>query len=158
MDYVYFNCILSEPTITTVGNYAYTFRCTVTCDAPWAWEWPQTYSVGKIANNGTFEFDNISDDNYYMYPKISFTTTGTSCGIINVTDKNNGPTFKDLIAGETITMDSDRCILTSSRDVLRLSNMTGCFLRLVPGVNTIKITGGINSMTIEYQNARKVIG
>ena len=86
MESVYFNCILNNPTITTVGNFAYTFKCDVTCDAPWAWEYPKSASYGPFDVEGTFTFNNISDDNYYMLP--TFTVTLSSACLVSLCVSN----------------------------------------------------------------------
>ena len=36
--------------------------------------------------------------------------------------------------------------------------MTGILPRLVPGLNKLQVIGGVDNITIDYQNARKVSG
>ena len=156
---VYFNCILNNPTITTVGNYAYSFKCEVTYDAPWAWEYPKQEEYGPYVGAGNFLFNNISDDNYYMKPiwTISLSDNTESFQINNITDGSNC-SFSGLLPNEIITIDSNRCIITSSTGLLRLGNMTGTLPRFLPGQNNIQIVGDVTSVVINYQNARKVSG
>lgn len=160
MESVYFNCILNNPTLTTVGNYAYTFKCDVVCDAPWAWEFPKSESFGPFLTEGTFKFNNISDDNYYMKPVfvIEIGNNADSFQLLNQSDGNKGCTFNDLSPGETLTIDSDKYIVTSNTGLLRVGNMTGILPRLVPGMNTFQVIGSTEKITINYQNARKVSG
>ena len=160
MESVYFNCILNNPTVTTVGNYAYTFKCDVVCDAPWAWEYPKTESFGPFLVEETFDFNNISDDNYYMFPifTVKIGSNSNSFELINKTDGNKGCSFVGLSPSETLTIDSNKYIITSSTGLLRVGNMTGTLPRLVPGMNTFQVLGSPESITISYQNARKVSG
>lgn len=160
MESVYFNCILNNPTITTVGNFAYTFKCDVTCDAPWAWEYPKSASYGPFDVEGTFTFNNISDDNYYMLPTFTVTLSSSEdeFQLLNQTDNNKGCTFTGLSPKETLTIDSSRYLITSSTGLLRVGNMTGILPRLVPGLNKLQVIGSVDDITIDYQNARKVSG
>lgn len=160
MDNVYFNCILNNPTVTTVGNYAYYMTCDVVCDAPWAWEFPKKYSYGPFTVEGSFVHNNTSDNNYYTMPKITVQISdyGNTFQITNITDNNSSCGFTNLSPSEILTIDSERAIIKSSTGLLRVGNMTGTMPRLLPGVNIIKIIGSISNITIEYQNARKVSG
>lgn len=64
--------------------------------------------------------------------------------------------FTNLLAGETITVDCRRGIITGSSGLLRADNFDGIFFRLLPNLNEIKISGMINYLKITYKNARKV--
>lgn len=158
MDDIYFNCILNEPTVTTVGNFAYEIKCTVICDAPWAWEYPKTQTFGPFNVEGTFNFDNTSDDNYYMFPTMTVTLSdhSNSFQIINTTDNSSTCTFTGLSPSEVLTINSDKYIISSSTGLLRVANMSGILPRMVPGYNNFQVNGTINSIVISYQNARKV--
>lgn len=156
---VYFNCFLTNPTLTTVGNYAYSFKCDVICDAPWAWEYPKEVNYGPFVGAGNIVFNNISDDNYYMRATwvITLDDNTTSFQINNLTDSSSC-TFINLSPNEVITIDSSRSIIKSNTGLLRVGNMSGILPRFVPGQNEIQIVGDISNINITYQNARKVSG
>lgn len=164
MDNVYFNCILTEPTLTTVGNFAYSFKCSVVCDAPWAWEFPKTYTFkstpNKIINWSALKFINTSDNNYYTYPLITLQTTinGGVVNFTNVTDNNIGFSISGMLSNEIITIDCEKCIIKSNMRQNMLNYFTGTFVRLVPNLNTLSISGEIDNVKITVNNARKVSG
>lgn len=160
MDDVYFNCILSNPKAITVGNFAYMFRCTVTCDAPWAWGNWHTTSFGPIVDSQIIEYENTSDNNFYTFPLIEvvLSNTGASFSITNITDNNSFTSFSSLLQNETITIDSDRSIIKSSTGLRRFSNFKGNMPRLLPGFNKLQIDGDIEKLSITMRDAKKVTG
>lgn len=157
---VYFNCILTNPVVTTVGNFAYYFRCDVICDSPWAWGAPTKLTFNKPTSGSSFIINNTSDNNYYTYPNIVITVSqsGNSVVLTNQTDNNQTFSITGLSANEVLTINSERNIITSSTGLSRFQNMTGFFPRLLPGINSLKITGNISSIVFEFDNARKVSG
>lgn len=159
MENIYFNCILNNPTVTYVGNFAYSVSCEVTCDAPWGWEFEKTEKFGPFVSEGTILFNNISDNNYYMFPMIEVKLSENSnrFTLKNTTD-NSEISFTDLLSEEIIYIDSQRNIIKSSEGIYRIGNMKGIFPRFVPGINKIELTGGIKYIKITYKNARKVSG
>ena len=157
---VYFNCILTSPEITTVGNFAYSFKCKVTCDSPWAWEPSQTFNYTISSSPTTINFDNTSDNNYYTYPIVVFTasSSGGSVTMTNTTDNNSTFTMSNITADELITMNGEYYMLQSSKQLNHVDDLSGNFLRLLPGMNVITVSGNLVSMSITYQPARKVTG
>lgn len=155
---VYFNCLLMSPEIGTYGNYPYSITCTVLCDSPFAWEEPRTYKYGPVVTEATIIHENMQDDNYYTFPVVEFQLTGNSTDVTftNITDNNSYMKFTNLLAGETITVDCKRGIITGNSGLLRADNFDGIFFRLLPNLNEIKISGMINYLKIIYKNARKV--
>lgn len=160
MDDVYFNCIMTNPEVTTIGNYAYTFKCDVVCDAPWAWGFPHTTTYGPFITEGTFSYNNTTDNNFYTYPEIVITLSSTGAGItlINTSDNNSTTTFDSLLQDEVLTINSDLSIIKSSTGLRRFSNFGGVMPRLVRGMNEFQVLGDIESISIIMQDAKKVIG
>lgn len=157
---IYFNCILTNPVNTTVGNNLYSFKCTVICDAPWAWECVKYQVHDNVANNSVITFINESDDNNYMKPILQFTLGSyeTSVSIKNLNDDDNGFTMTGLQPNETIYIDSDTCIIKSSTNLLRYDNFDGTHINFVPNINKLSINGNLSKLIICYQNARKIGG
>ena len=160
MQNVYFNCILTDPKLSTYGNLPYVFECTVICDAPWAWQEPITNNYGQFTYQKSIQFDNYQDDNYYMFPIIQFTLQANtySFTITNNQDNGRSMSFTSLTPGETITVDCRLGIITQSTGLLRYDNFQGDMFRLAPGINNIIVSQNLDSFSITYQNAIKVGG
>ena len=158
MDDMYFNCMLKNADIITIGNIPYGFTCTVECDAPWGWEFPRTsvFSTQEVETN--LQFYNSSDDSDYLYPIINFKldTSTTDVSVINLDDNNRASTFTGLLPSETIYINNDLEIITSSTGLNRLKNFNGKYFRFRQGLNRIRIIGGLTTASVTYQFARKV--
>jgi len=162
IDEVYFNGILTNVKDIYVGNIHQGFSCTMSCDSPWGWTFPKTITRpygGGIAND-TFTFYNDTDDADYLYPAITFTLNaiGDSFGLVNTTDDSRAFTFTDISALEVMTVDNSRQIVSSSTGLNRLGKFNKNWLRLLPGNNSLTLTGGVSEFTMTYQFARKIGG
>jgi hypothetical protein len=157
MSEVYFNCFLTDPQNISIGNLKYAFEATVICDSPWAWSYDKvfakTYSTDNV--DDTFIFVNESANCDYLYPEVSFTINSLGSGVTITNSSDNGRQF--IFAGisplETITIDNDRQILSSSTGLYRLSKFNLNWFRLLQGINNINILGGISSFTMNYKFA-----
>jgi phage-related protein len=163
LDGIYFNCFLTDPSDLYVANVNYAFSCTVTCDAPWGWEYPKTIThtySGSSIQNRSFTFNNLSDDLDYMYPTLSFTlnSLGGDFTLTNASDSSRIFKFTGLSAGETITVDNYRQIITSSTGLYRISNFNLNWFRLLSNLNNLSYVGAIDSFSMTYQEARKIGG
>lgn len=158
LDTVYFNCFLLNPTVTSVGNMPYSFTCKVVCDAPWAWEFPKRKTFSSSLFETDVVFYNDSDNTDYMYPYNEFTLNAltSSLKVVNYSDNGRIAEFVNLVPNETITLDNQKQIITSSTGLNRLGNFNKNWFRLVSGVNKLRIVGGLEASTMTYQNARKV--
>ena len=160
---VYFNCLLTNPTFNCVGNFAYSMTCHVICDSPFAWEEPQTVVKTNLTSQITFDINNTSDLNDYVYPIIKFTLSGTSTEF-QITNNSlkypngNVETFamSGLNVNEVITVNNDLGIVTSSMGLARYKNVSGTFFRMKPFLNNISVGSDLAKVEITYQNARRV--
>lgn len=164
LDGIIFNVIFTKASTKYVGNLNYALTLHAQCDAPWGFAYPQTltktYSGSAIVNE-TFDFYNESADADYLYPEITFFTSdiGTSFSLTNLTDDTTRAfSFTDISAGELMTVDCDRQIISSSTGLLRMPNFSRKFFRLLPKNNSLTMVGGITSFTMTYQFAKKVGG
>lgn len=162
---VYFNCIMTNPTFNCVGNFAYSMSCTVTCDSPFAWEEPRTITKKNIVGQQTFELNNTSNLNDYVYPKLKFVLSNTSNGFTLTNNSlkyaNGQPescSMTNLAPGETIEINCEYGIVTSDRGISRYQNFSGTFFRMKPFINNISIGNDLDQFQITYQNARRVSG
>jgi len=159
----YFNVILTKGEATYIGNLQYGFTAHAVCDAPWAWGFPQTiaktYSGGGITNEA-FVFNNLSANADYLYPTLAFTLNGVGNGvtITNYTDSSRAFIFTGLSPLETMTVNNELQLMTSSTGLYRLSKFNNNWLRFVPKYNSLRIVGGLSSYTLTYQFAKKVGG
>lgn len=154
MTNVYYNCILNDYKVVTFGNCAYAFECTVICDRPWALGNIKTYTYGL----GNVNHNNGSHTNRITLPKLTFTTIrpNASLSIVNLSNGNWETKFTGLSANETIVVDNQLQIITSSLGLRRLGNFNKHWLELLPKMNKLSITGDVENIKIEYSEIRKV--
>ena len=155
---IYYNCFLVDPKSVYIGNLGYAFEATVVCDSPWAWSYDKTFARAYTTDNidDNFVFVNESVNKDYLYPEISFTlnSLGSGITITNVTDNNRQFIFTGITPLEIITIDNDRQTLSSSTGLYRLSRFNLNWFRLLQGMNTINISGGVSSFTMNYKFAK----
>jgi phage-related protein len=159
----YLNCIFNNPQTLRVGNNIVGFTATVECDSPFSWEFPKsiTYSYSVPVVDSTVIFNNTSDDyGNYLYPSLVITmnTFGGSVSITNSDDTNRVFSFVTLSPSEIITINNDTQTISSSTGLKRLSNFNKHFLRLVPGVNHLRIQGNVLNIVMTTQFLAKKIG
>jgi phage-related protein len=162
LENVYFNVLITNATATYVGNQHYGWRCDIKCDSPFAYEYSNvtTRTGGAGILNETFNFNNLSATQDYTYPLLAFTTNGigTSFSITNAMDTSRIFLFDSISANETITVDNQRQIITSSLGLMRISRFNKNWLRLLPGINALTSVGGVTSYTITYTPFKKIGG
>lgn len=163
MEDIYFNCFLVDPQIVRVGNMIRGFDAKVICDSPFAYGMTKTATyTTNFASDQTFTIYNSSENLYYTYPTISFTITNAAnrrFTIKNTSDNNRIMEFTNLQINETITIDNDLQIVTSSTGLKRISNMSSPinFFRLLSGVNNIVVvSGGITNFTMSYTPLKRM--
>lgn len=163
LDGMWFNCFLTSPTTTYVGNLQYAFDCTVSCDSQFAYG-PTKTVTRTFTGDNVIDYDltlyNESSNDDYLYPNISFelNTVGNSFSITNLDDNDREFLFSDLQASETISVDNAKQIIVSDTGLHRLSNFNKKWLRLVPKTNRLHIESGIGTFTIIYNNRIKIGG
>lgn len=157
---VYFNCFLTDPKATYVGGVSYAFKCTVTCDAPWAWAFEKTKSFGPFSTESNFTINNTSNNLYYTYPfiELKLSQYETQVSLKNTTDNNTGFSFIGLQPSEILTIDCEKYIIKSNTGLLRLDNMSGSVVQLLNGINSFHIIGSVEYIKFTYRDARKVTG
>lgn len=126
------------------------FSVEVTCDAPFAWE-KEALEL-TLTGNDSVEITNTSDDNLskYIFPAIEyFPIEDSEFSIKNETD-NSEMKFENVLANDTITINSKGVITTESGlDVYATFNKH--FLRLAHGTNELTIKGkGTLKLTMMY--------
>ena len=162
---VYFRAILNDPKINRVGNLLQGLSFSVICDSPYAFRFPKTttYTYTTSIVDSTETFYNESDDTGdYLYPSslvITMNTEGGDITITNLDDSNRVVNFVNLSANEILTISSTYQTIESSTGLLRLSNSNKKFLRLVSGVNRLRVQGNVASVAMTNQFiAKKISG
>ena len=159
----YFNCIFTNMSPIYYHNKAYSFRCTIECDAPWAWEWEKTHRWNfSDSSINTKEIFNTSGSRNLIKPKVEFQLAGsnTSFQIINKSLNNLTMAFSGLMVGERIFVDCRTFEIKSiSRpDVYIVDKFNKIFFALRQGKNELEFRGVVDELTIKYQHALKVGG
>jgi len=164
---VYFNVIFTSAKNKYIGNIHQGITLNAECDAPFGFTEEKTYSCtvdgdGSITNS-TFNFDNQSDDTDYLYPSIVFQTNdiGTSVSLTNNTDEGRsfafgGIGYDPISVNETITVNNYNQTIVSDSGLRRLSKFNKKWFRLLPGINSLTLVGGLLSFQIVYKFARKI--
>ena len=103
-------------------------------------------------------FTNKSDNSDYLYPSLVITMNsfGGDVTITNSSDANRVFEITSLTAGEIITVDNDRGMLTSSLDLRRMGSFNKLWFRMPQGRNEFNISGNVESVVMSYDFARKV--
>lgn len=163
MQGVYFNAILNSPEIVRVGNQIFGFTCLVNCDSPFAYKFPKTttytYTDPSVVASEIF-YNGSDDKGAYLYPSLVITmnTFGGDISIENESDSSRTFSFTSLSAGEVITIDNSLQTMVSSTGLKRLSSFNKNYLRLVPGINRLNISGNVASIAMTTQFVAKKIG
>lgn len=160
MESMYFNCLLKNPQVRREGNLIVGYDATVFCDAPWGWGFEKTFYRAFTDLFNQFTIINSGGNNDYLYPHITVKmgVSGGNFNLFNVSEGNRATSFTGLAANETLTVDNDLNIITSSTGLKRLGNFNKLWFRLIPGKNIINILGNVASITIKYKVARKLGG
>ena len=164
MQQVYFNCFLQEPEIVRVGSIIKGFNCTVTCDSPFAYKFPQTTTYTYTADvvDETETYYNMSEDKgAYLHPEtmvITMNNLGGDVTITNESDNDRVVSFTGLLGDEVLTISPNYQTISSSSGLKRLSASNKKFLRLVPNKNVLRIQGSVASISMTNQFVVKKIG
>lgn len=149
---IWFRCMLLEPELVNFSGYNIGIKCKVSCNSSYAYTDEYTYNY-TLNGTQTINFNNFSDSDLYVYPTVQFVTSNlsTSFSMTNQSDGNRVFSFTGLNTNETVTVDNDKQIITSSTGLNRLSKFNLNFFRLVPNYNTLLVSGnGTFSLTLRF--------
>lgn len=157
---IFFKCMLINPKKVCIGKEVYGFSCDVYCAENYAWTDEFIYNYNITTPNQNIIFNNLSDlSDEYLYPYISFTTSSTTTNFSIKNNSDNGREFKftSILSNETITVDNEKQIITSSTINNRLNNFNLKWLRLVSGNNNLVINGN-GTMFFKMRFPKKIGG
>lgn len=162
----YLNCRFVDPERIENSSGVYGWKCTVQCDAPMGWEDPivftKTFESPSASMNTTFDLTTYNDSREYIYPIVKIVTgsTGGTIAISNTTDSttritgftNLNPNTTFYMYGETNSITNSSGATNNYYELFTKRN----FLRLLDGINRIKVQGDVKSIEITYQNMREL--
>ena len=158
----WFNCFMTEPEPQYIGNINYAFKCKIICDSPFAYSPTKTFTFGGSPSDYyAFDIYNHSSEDEYLYPFVSFTTDSgiSSFTIANIDDNLREFEFTGLtIPNETITINNDLQIITTTESIRRLPNFNLNWFRLLPRLNRLVIQGSVVSGYISFNERIKIGG
>ena len=137
-----YRCIVTGLECVEYGSVPWALRATITCDGPFAYRYPES-SMCSISGTSTVVIENNSCLAGYYKPKIVyFPNSGGSLKIVNVNDKRRAFELKDMPGSVSrVDIDNENCLITNDADLNLYKGFNFNFLRLVPGANTLEITG-----------------
>lgn len=165
---VTFNVIFTSAENVYVGNVQRGMILHAQCDAPYGFteEKSLAYNFGEdgsIIQNFSFNFDNQSDDTGYLYPTITFKTNaiGNYITLTNNTDGGRvfefgGTGYDSISPNETIVVNNYLQTIVSDSGFNRLSSFNKKWFRLMDGLNSLTLQGGLYSFEMDYKFARKI--
>ena len=154
-----FHAMVTGLKLIANGGLPTAFSAEITCDSPFAYRNPITYTSHLTSSGALLSIENESMTNGYFYPVFTVTMAGASfIQFVNTTDGNRTMrlgTVQNPIPSEsaTITIDCRNQIITASTGYNLYPGFNMKFLRLAPGTNSITITTdgtGTLSTTCEY--------
>lgn len=163
---LFYNCILKNITAIMGGTQTnqssgYSsgicgFSLTIECDSPFMWS--DEIVKHFDSTDDALTLNNKSHNKDYLYPKLTFKVglEGGDVTIQNTTDNNRLSIFKNLEANETIVLDNEKKIITSTFGLKRYSDFNKLFFRLLQGQNSIHIIGDVEWVEIKYKEQRVI--
>lgn len=126
------------------------------CDSHFAWTPERNITVHAKAGQPFYIYNDSDDLSEALYPLVSISLS--TSGIITITNKTNTQKteIKNVQAGEKITIDSRKEIITSNLEhELLLNDFNLCWPCLVPGKNEYVCNVSM-TVTMKYRSPRKV--
>ena len=154
----YFNARTKRVLYRKYGEGIVAIVLELECDSQFAWSKEYSYTY-NMTSGVTDMFINMSDDLYnYLLPTVKIIIPDGCDDFIMTNESDNDweTEIKNIVSGETITMDSKKCLLLSSkpgRYVLNDFNMH--FIRFVSGKNVFK-TNTDCTLQFTFRVPRKV--
>ena len=138
-----YKCVISDLKLITYGKMPWAFSCKVSCDSPFAYTFPETFTY-NIKTSGEGILFNKSSYNGYYKPKIILSNIGSdSFSITNNSDGGRIFKFKDLPESvSSISIDNDAMIIKHEGGTLNIYPYFNYhFFRLVRGNNRLAFSG-----------------
>lgn len=153
----YLECVFANPQKIEYSEGTVGWRCTCICSSTMAIQEDVELTISSFNSDITLDVDTDIDD--YVYPYLVITCTNasseTTVTITNKTDNNRAMQIKDATAGVVLYADCAMGTIINNAETEYYNKLVNQhFLRLLPGVNTISVTGNVESIKFTWQNAR----
>lgn len=151
MSFVRYNCIITSLSVVEFGKIPWALQATVTCDSPYGYMSPQTFSY-EINGTANIQIENESCLNRYYMPIMDIYMNGGDFVIKNISDGGRRTAFTSVPASVShIKVDNDNLVITNDQDINLYPNFNFTFLRLKKGINALQVTGhGTLEITCEF--------
>lgn len=138
-----YKCLISDLKLITYGELPWAFSCTVSCDSPFGYTFPEEYEF-EVSGSKEIILRNRSTYNGFYKPIIEISMSGgDSVSITNASDSDRTFSFKGLPAGEPlfIYIDNKNQVITNNLDINLYPNFNMKFFRMKRGDNHLVING-----------------
>lgn len=148
MDVIRYKCMITDLSYITQGKYPWAFSCTVTCDSPYAYLYPETYT--KSVTNSTDLLISSRQACEFYHPQLEISmTSGNSITIVNASDNNRTFSMTGISTLPiTINIDNENEIITNTQGINLYDTFNFNFLRLVRGDNNLNISADNANISI----------
>lgn len=139
-----YRCYISGLELVSHNSEPLVFSCNVTCDGPYAYTYPETYTIDLNGEEFTAILHNKSTGDEFYYPEIDIRTEGHPVfQIINHSVDDEKFSLTELPESvKHIHVDGDRQIITSDLDILNpYDHFNFTYLRLCKGDNILSFKG-----------------
>ena len=148
LDSTRYRCIITNLKYSTYGKFPWAFTCEVTCDSPYAYLHPETFSYSV---NGTLTtiFDNKASSDIYR-PKLHIIINrGNTLSIINHSDNDRAFIFSSITGLPIeIDVDNENEIITNNKNINLYDKFNFKFFRLIRGRNNLEFT--VSNATVNF--------
>lgn len=153
----YVECVFQNPSEIRKSGNLFGWRCTCLLATPMAVQDPTEVEYTDFSQPITIDVD--TDFKGYTYPYVEIKAGNSSPSaditIKNITDKNRSMQVKSVTAKSTLYVDCGVGSITDSSEYSYYDKLTDQkFLRLLPGVNTLEVTGDVEKLKLRWNNAR----
>ena len=155
---VRYRCVVSDLEPINIEWLPFAFKATVTCDSPYAYYKPQSFTYSSVSGNTDATIENKSTIGVPYKPVITITLSGnsTSSSVFKIKDKDSGEyvftlPLPSLSAGTIVTVDSKHGILKSSGGENLYSGFDFKWFELGIGINNLSIE--VENMTADIDIA-----
>ena len=152
-----YKCVITELTTLTHGSVPWAFSCTVTCDSPYAYLYPEIRSYKAIPSGTTVAIRSRSTCRDLYYPVIELTKNSAAhisarVAISNITLGREFVLEQIPTSATRIHIDGSRQLITDETSGINLyKSFNRVFFPLTHGPNQVRLTGDFTAKFIcEY--------
>lgn len=152
MELFRYKCFITDLKHVDVGGLPWGFTCTVRCDSPFAYRFPEVFEL-YVNGNASIEILNKSSYRGFYKPKIDLSLVrGGTFSIQNITDGSRTMQFTALPTSVTnLSIDNENEIITCNAISNPYQYFNFNFFRLCRGINHLVLNGnGTIKITCEF--------